>query len=261
MITAALLQRLGHRGMTPATAATWAAAFTPALARFQIDTPLRQAHFLAQVLHETGGLRWLEELWGPSYAQSGYEGRRDLGNTQPGDGHRFRGRGPFQLTGRANYRVAGTELGYPLESQPDLVLRPDIGALTAARYWNGRRLNPVADLGDGDAVVERISAAVNGRNRATGKPNHLPERIAAFREAWAALRDPPGVILIDPGGGEVRWDGVPTTYAGTRLDDALVASLRVVYPAAGGPWVYGTVFRVWVRRTGDLVLERLRPAS
>jgi putative chitinase len=75
-----------------------------------ITTPLRQAHFLAQVGHETGELRYIEEI----ASGAAYEGRRDLGNTEPGDGVRFKGRGLIQLTGRANYAKYGLAIGKDL---------------------------------------------------------------------------------------------------------------------------------------------------
>jgi putative chitinase len=68
---------------------------------FEVTTPLRQAAFLAQLAHESGQFRFMEEIWGPTPAQRRYEGRRDLGNIQPGDGFRYKGRGPIQITGRA----------------------------------------------------------------------------------------------------------------------------------------------------------------
>ena len=73
---------------------------------FEINTPKRMAAFLAQVGHESGGLHWLTELWGPTPAQSRYEGRADLGNTQKDDGFKYRGRGLIQITGRSNSSAA-----------------------------------------------------------------------------------------------------------------------------------------------------------
>ena len=70
---------------------------------YEINTPLRLAAFIAQIAHESGDFKYTREIWGPTKAQIGYEGRLDLGNTVPGDGKRYRGRGLIQITGRSNY--------------------------------------------------------------------------------------------------------------------------------------------------------------
>jgi putative chitinase len=138
------------------------------LARYQIHTPLRAAHFLGQVGHETGGLRWLEEIWGPTLAQRGYEGRRDLGNTQPGDGYRFRGRGLFHLTGRANYERFAQAVGQPqIVDNPDLVATPYWAAHSAGWFWHvgnrtGRSLNELADRDDLRGITLIINGGLNG---------------------------------------------------------------------------------------------------
>ena len=71
-------------------------------ARFGLNKPHRLAHFLAQIMHESGSFKYDKEIWGPTAAQKRYEGRADLGNTQAGDGKRFMGRSAMQLTGRYN---------------------------------------------------------------------------------------------------------------------------------------------------------------
>ena len=126
------------------------------------ETAARLANFLGQAAHETGGFRLLREVWGPTKAQKGYEGRTDLGNTEAGDGYRFRGRGIFQLTGRANYRDIGASIGQPLETNPELAERPDIAVLTACRYWQSRGLNALADQGLEDTITRRINGGTNG---------------------------------------------------------------------------------------------------
>lgn len=88
-------------------ATEWLPYIEAAMREFEITTPMRQAAFLAQIGHESGGLHWVVELWGPTIAQRNYENRDDLGNTVPGDGLRFRGRGLLQVTGRANYKTIG----------------------------------------------------------------------------------------------------------------------------------------------------------
>ncbi len=124
-----------------------------------INTPRRQAAFLAQLAHESGEFRWMEEI----ASGADYEGRLDLGNTEPGDGMRFKGRGPIQLTGRSNYRAAGQALGIDLENNPTRAADPDVGFRTAAWYWNNRNLNQYADAGNFDAITYRVNGGYNGK--------------------------------------------------------------------------------------------------
>lgn len=143
-------------------ARTFAPFVTDAMNEFGIDTPQRQAAFLAQVGHESGGLRFLTELWGPTKSQQGYEGRVDLGNTMPGDGFRYRGRGLLQVTGRANYKRMGLALGIDLETTPDLLSTPKLAARSAGCFWKSHGLNTYADLGEFEKLTRRINGGLNG---------------------------------------------------------------------------------------------------
>lgn len=122
------------------------------------DSPQRMAHFFAQLGHESGGFKYMEEI----ASGAGYEGRADLGNTQPGDGKRYKGRGPIQLTGRANYRDYGRELGIDLESHPEIAALPSLGLLTAITYWKRKGLNAFADADDVTTITKRINGGLNG---------------------------------------------------------------------------------------------------
>jgi predicted chitinase len=124
-----------------------------------INTPKRQAAFLAQLAHESGEFRYMEEI----ASGAAYEGRLDLGNTQPGDGVRFKGRGPIQLTGRANYQAASQALGIDLVNNPTRAADPDVGFRTAAWFWNSRDLNSFADAGNFDAITFRVNGGFNGK--------------------------------------------------------------------------------------------------
>lgn len=123
-----------------------------------MDSPLRLAHFLAQLIHESGSFRYMEEI----ASGQAYEGRADLGNTQPGDGKRFKGRGPLQLTGRANYRSFGQRIGIDLERHPEIASLPSIGLHVALEYWKIKGLNALADADDVTAITKRVNGGLNG---------------------------------------------------------------------------------------------------
>lgn len=132
-----------------------------AAARYNINTPARLAAFLGQLAHESGGLHYWEEI----ASGAAYEGRADLGNTHPGDGRRYKGRGPIQITGRANYRQAGAALGIDLEAHPEQVASIATGCLLAAWFWHDRKLNALADEDTEDAyrrITRRINGGYNG---------------------------------------------------------------------------------------------------
>lgn len=158
-------------------ARTHAPHLTSAMSEYAIDTPARQAAFLAQVAHETAALRWMAELWGPTPAQNGYEGRADLGNDQAGDGHRFRGRGDIMITGRYNYGVYGPPLGADLITYPDLACEPGMAARIAGLYWARHHLNDLADAGNYVAITKKVNGGQNG----------LADRIGRWTVAKSAL--------------------------------------------------------------------------
>lgn len=141
--------------------------------KYGIDTPQEYCHFLAQACHETDHFKTLRE-----YASGrAYEGRTDLGNTQPGDGVKFRGRGIFQTTGRGNYLQLGIKKGRRdlFINTPELLEQPEYAVWSACEYWQSRGLNDAANHADDDLLkkkyhgdvidvspVEFISLAING---------------------------------------------------------------------------------------------------
>lgn len=154
-----------------------------AMAAYEITTPKRKAAFLAQIGHESGGLHWINEIWGPSAAQRRYEVRQDLGNNQPGDGHRYMGRGWLQITGRDNYRRATQRLRDRFADCPDFEAEPELiatarwAALTAAEYWYNAGCNPLADREDFEKITKVINGGLNG----------YADRLARWADAKDAL--------------------------------------------------------------------------
>lgn len=128
------------------------------MAEFEIDTPDREAMFLAQVAHESGGFHYVKEL----ASGDAYEGRSDLGNTEVGDGVRFKGRGLIQITGRANYRSVGSSFGIDFEESVELLEQPEYAARSAAWFWQTHGCNELADKGDFLRITKRINGGTNG---------------------------------------------------------------------------------------------------
>lgn len=184
-------------------AAYWAEDLNAAMARFAINTPTRQAAFLAQVSHESAQLtRIVENL---NYSAAGllgtfpqhfseaeaialqrqpvaianraYAGRIGNGDEASGDGWEYRGRGLIQITGRANYQACGAALGLDLVSEPEQLLQRDTAALSAAWFWQAHGCNELADLGNFKGITRRINGGDHG----------AAERLALFQRARVAL--------------------------------------------------------------------------
>ncbi|MDV2485218.1 glycoside hydrolase family 19 protein [Acinetobacter towneri] len=151
----AVFQKLGAN---PARATELALAANVHLETYSIKTQLRFCHFLAQLAHESGNFRYMEEI----ASGAAYEGRKDLGNVNKGDGVRYKGRGPIQLTGRANYRKYGQQLGIDFENNPEIVAIPSVGLLVACKFWSDNGLNALADQDDVTTITRRINGGLNG---------------------------------------------------------------------------------------------------
>lgn len=197
-------------GCTPQLAACWAAPLDRAMSRCGITTPRRAAHFLGQVAHESAGFtrteenlnynaRRLREVWprrfdadtAAAYARQPerianrvYALRMGNRDEASGDGWRFRGRSPIQLTGRENYRHMAQLTGLPLVAMPQVAAEVDEGALIAAQWWLANGLNGLADSGDILAVSRRVNL---GTINTTRTPNGLQARIDRTHRAIGAL--------------------------------------------------------------------------
>lgn len=190
-ITTELLKAI-YPASTEANRAKYAAPLERAMLRFSINTPLRAAAFLAQVGHESGQLRYVEEnlnysatglltTFGKyfkmsadaaSYARNPekianrvYANRLANDDEASGDGWRYRGRGLIQLTGKVNYAAAGLGLGVDLTKDPNKLLTPEYATLSASWFWHSKGLNAIADkLGGKDDIkmFGTISVVING---------------------------------------------------------------------------------------------------
>ena len=180
--------------------------FNEAMVAAGVTTVRRAAMWCAQLGHESVGLRYMREIWGPTPAQRGYEGRVDLGNTRPGDGKRFMGRGPIQVTGRHNYtslsQWAHKEGLAPTPTffvdNPTELEKPRHGFLGAVWYWTTQRpLNQLSDAGDLTGATRAINGGTNGINDRRARYNRalalgealLPERFSTVEKVLPYPRD------------------------------------------------------------------------
>ena len=188
--------------LAPAKAQSCLAHLNQAMREHEINSLLRTAAFVAQLAHESGELRYMEELWGPTPAQRRYEPVSDLakrlGNRDPGDGRRFKGRGPIQITGRFNYAKYGGMLGIDLVAQPELAATAPIAFATAGLFWLSNGLNALADAKSFETITRRINGGVNG----------LAERQRYYAKALAVL-----------GAGYVADEAAPVPRGGARRAD------------------------------------------
>lgn len=128
------------------------------LVKYEINTPLRICHFLAQICHESLSFIYRKEL----ASGKAYEGRKDLGNTNAGDGVKFKGRGYIQITGRANYTQLSIDLGIDFVGSPELLETIDNAMLSAGWFWDKRKLNLLADKDDVTSITKKINGGLNG---------------------------------------------------------------------------------------------------
>jgi putative chitinase len=188
-----------------------AEALSEAMARWSINTPARQALFIGQIAHESGAFRWAAELWGPTPQQLTYEGRVDLGNTQPGDGFRYRGRGYLQITGRENYAQASQALDVDLINNPEQLEQLPLAAEASAWWWFAHGCNELADPGDESALLA-VTRRVNGGT------NGLESR----RDYWLKAK-----MVLEASADEQEPEPISETpTASAEVFDAPVASLK-----------------------------------
>lgn len=171
-------------GASPAIVNGFAAAMPRVIQIANLNTDMRLAQFLAQVAHESAGLKTTVE-----YASGkAYEGRKDLGNTQPGDGVRYKGRGLIQCTGRANYAAMSKALGEDFVKNPEELADFPWAALSAAEYWRSRNINRYADRNDINGVTKVINGGYNG----------LDDRKIYLSRAISILKTPGTAVTTDP---------------------------------------------------------------
>ena len=195
MITSEQLQRIMPK-LSPAKRKLYLPFLNRIMEEYEINTRLRVAAFLAQLAHESGEFRYMEEIWGPTEAQRRYEPPSSLaaklGNTERGDGKRFKGRGPIQITGRFNYARYGSLLGVDLIANPELAATPQIAFSIAGLYWKRNGLNELADNDDIVTITKRIKGGTNG----------LTDRRAYYKRAKDVLAVV-GATRGLPDGGEI----------------------------------------------------------
>jgi len=208
-------------------------------AKYSIDSYLRICHFLAQVLHESAAFRYTAELWGPTPQQQTYDTRSDLGNTTPGDGFKYRGRGWIQLTGKANYTMAGKAFNQDFVNDPDLVKVYPWAAMVSGWYWDNHQLNGDADKDDIMTITKIVNGGYNG----------IDDRKVWFAKAKKFL-------IVQPTSTNLRTGKVTATKLNIRVSpsinagtvtDPLVQNTPITITDEQGEWIKVEVTG-WVKK-------------
>jgi predicted chitinase len=209
-----------------AKGAIFAPYLADAMAEFGIDTPQRAAYFLGQVGEESGELRYTEEI----ASGAAYEGRRDLGNTEKGDGERYKGRGLIQITGRANYALAAEALKLPLLESPSvLATAPNQACRSAAWFWKRIDGNSFADIHDINGLTRKINGGLNGlsaRKEYTDRALQVFNLEPPAPVAAPAVSQPRGVSSMDQINAAVAF---AKTHIGQLVSAASVIGLMFHY--------------------------------
>lgn len=163
-------------GISQAAIDTFLPHLNKYMEQYEINTRLRKAAFIAQLLHESGTFKYVREI----ASGSAYEGRKDLGNIYKGDGVKFKGRGLIQVTGRSNYGAASKALfgDDRLLCNPDILATPEFAVKSACWFWDSRGLNKLADGYYFTAITKKINGGYNG----------LSERKMFYQRALKAIK-------------------------------------------------------------------------
>lgn len=198
-------------------------------------SPREQAMFLANVQHETGNYQWFTELGGDSYF-SRYDGRKDLGNTQPGDGAKYKGRGLIHLTGRANYADIGNRMGVDLIKYPQLLEDdPKMAVASAIAWWERQKeqFPKFREAIENDNIVA-VNKGVNGGN------NGMQERIAYYNEFKKKLGVDQGSTSTAEANGAMFQQAMSGDFAGTKGISGINSSEQVSTSVQGANIGYNT---------------------
>lgn len=162
MISAAQLQVICPHAGSRVT--TFLQPLNDATLKFSIMAPRRQSAFLAQCAHESTELLYMREL----ASGNAYEGRADLGNTQPGDGPLFKGGGLIEITGRYNYHHCGLAIGVDLVNHPELIEIPENACMASAWWWQTHGLNELADANSFGTITHKVNGGYTGLDQRLG---------------------------------------------------------------------------------------------
>lgn len=223
------LERIAGSGMSRDNAISFLAGLNTFGRAMGLNQPHRLAIYVAQMSHESGAFRHDREVWGPTAAQKRYEGRRDLGNTQPGDGFKMRGRTGIQITGRYNYQdytrwARKLDPAAPdFETDPDKVLTDPWEGLGPIWYWDTRKLNQLADHVRFKLAFKNVTRRINGRT------NGYSDRLRHYQRAALVLL---GYTAIDVRGFQAKAGLTVDGKCGPLTRQALHDALRAQKPIA-----------------------------